>query len=94
MEPKLVTGNATLDHYLTILGIVTTLSSAAATFVNTRLRSAIDAKEEVPKFFLYLALVVNYAAFNIDKCGQVSRLLRGAPATMLVVHSAPEKTDA
>lgn len=90
MESMPVTGNPTLDHYLAILGIVTTLSSAAATFINARLRAALDAREEVPRFFLYLALMVNYAAFNIDKCGQFQRLLSGVPATMMVVRPPKE----
>jgi hypothetical protein len=80
-----VTGNATLDHWLAILGIVTTLSSAAATFINTKVRAAIDTSEEVPTAFLYLALAANYAAINIDKCSQLHKLLRGEPATVLVV---------
>lgn len=80
-----VTGNATLDHYLAILGLVTTLSSAAATFINARVRSAISAGTEIPLPFLYVALVANYAAFNIDKCVQLHKLLRGVPATMLLV---------
>ena len=91
MDAMPVTGNAKLDHYLAILGIVTTLSSAAATFINSKVRAAIDTNAEVPTPFLYLALVVNYAAFNIDKCGQLHKLLRGEPATILVVKA---NTDA
>lgn len=93
MEPLPVTGNATLDHYLAIIGIVTTISSAVATFLNTKVRAALDAEEDVPTPFLYLALIANYAAINIDKCSQIHKLLRGVPATVLVVKpEAP--TDA
>jgi hypothetical protein len=82
-----VTGNATLDHWLAIIGIATTLSSAASSFLNTKVRAAIDSGAEIPVAFLYLALVANYAALNIDKCSQLHKLLRGIPATVLVVKA-------
>ena len=84
MEPILVTGNAKLDHYLTIIGIVTTLSSMAATFLNAKMRAVVDAGETIPKPFMYVALAANYAALNIDKCAQLHRMLDGKPMTVMV----------
>lgn len=77
MTPLPLTGNATLDHYLALAGVVVTLASAAATFLNARIRAALDAGESVPRPFLYLALVANYAAVNLDKTAQLHRLLGG-----------------
>lgn len=72
-----VTGNATLDHWLAILGLVMSVSSAAASFLNGKIRVVLDEGEDVPALFLYLALAVNVVAFNIDKAAQMQKLLRG-----------------
>lgn len=77
MTPLPLTGNATLDHYLALVGVVVTVASASATFLNAKIRAALDAGEAVPSAFLYLALIANYAAVNIDKAAQLHRLLRG-----------------
>jgi hypothetical protein len=86
-SPQLVTGNPTVDHWLAILGIAVTLSSAAASFLNSKIREAIDSQGEAPKVFVWLALVINYLAFNADKAMQMQKLLGGG--TMTVTKVAP-----
>jgi hypothetical protein len=81
--PHLLTGNATVDHWLAVLGVVLTVSSTAASFLNGKIRAAIDAEGEAPPLFLYAALVFNYAAFNADKAMQIHKLLRGTPVKVL-----------
>lgn len=76
-ETPLVTGNPRLDHYLAIIGLVMSMASAAASFINSKVRSVLDAGEDVPPLFLYAALAANYLAFNVDKAAQLHRLLRG-----------------
>jgi hypothetical protein len=82
------TGNPKIDHLLAILGVVVTASSALAGFLNARIRAALDDGSEVPAPFLYMALLCNYLAVNLDKAGQISRLLKGAPVTVLKVARA------
>lgn len=77
MEPLPLTGNAILDHWLAILGLVMSVSSTAASFLNAKVRAVLDAGEEVPGPFVYLALAANYLAINIDKAAQLHRLLKG-----------------
>jgi len=89
MDPTLmpVTGNAKLDHYLTIIGIAVTLASGAATFINAKVRAAIDSEGEVLSPFLYLALIVNVLALNIDKATQMSKILRGKSVAVITVRN-------
>jgi hypothetical protein len=77
MEPMPVTGNPKIDHWLAVLGLVMSVSSTAASLLNARIRSALDMGEQVPALFVWLGLVVNYLAMNIDKAAQLHRLLKG-----------------
>lgn len=79
MEPSSmpITGNAKIDHFFTIVGLVMSASSTAASVLNAKVRATLDAGDDVPRPFLYLALILNYAAFNIDKAAQLHKLLRG-----------------
>lgn len=90
MEPTLlpVTGNAKLDHYLAIIGIVSTVASTLASALNAKVRSTLDAGDEVPRAFLYLALAANYGAMNVDKAAQVHKLLRGCAVVVTKVGAA------
>lgn len=83
------TGNPKIDHLLGILGIVVTVSSAAASFINGKIRAAIDAEGEAPTLFLWMGLVLNYLAFNADKAVQIQKLLRGQSVTVIKVNHAP-----
>lgn len=88
------TGNAKLDHLLGLLGVVVTLASTAAGFVNAKIRAALDAGEsDIPWPFLALGLTLNTLAFNVDKASQLRRMMRGAPVTVLKVGGvAPAAT--
>jgi hypothetical protein len=79
MEPVImpVTGNARVDHWFAVIGIVMTSASTAASILNAKVRAVLDAGEEVPVVFLGFALAMNYAALNIDKAAQIHRLLKG-----------------
>lgn len=77
MESLPLTGSATVDRWFALLGIVMSAASTVASALNARIRSALDMGEEVPTPFLYLALVANYAALNVDKAAQLHRLLKG-----------------
>lgn len=87
--PQLLTGNPTVDHWLAILGVAVTLSSAAASFLNGKIREAIDSEGEAPRVFLWAALVINYCAFNADKAMQMQKLLRGHAVSVMKVAAAP-----
>ena len=76
------TGNPKVDHALAILGVVVTGASALAGFLNARIRAALDDGSEVPAPFLYMALLCNYLAVNLDKAGQIARRLKGASVTV------------
>jgi hypothetical protein len=82
-----VTGNAQIDHWLAILGIAVTAASTAATFLNAKIREAIDAEGSAPKLFLWLGVIVNTLAFNADKVSQMQKLLNGHEVTVIMVHS-------
>jgi hypothetical protein len=86
-----VTGNAKLDHYLAIVGIVSTVASTLASALNAKVRAVLDAGDEVPTAFLYLALAANYAALNVDKAAQVHKLLKGG--TVIVTKVGAAKAD-
>lgn len=92
MQPLPVTGNALLDHWLAILGIVMSVSSAAASFLNGKVRAVLDAGETVPPPFLYLALAANYLAVNIDKAAQLHRLLKGGAVVVTRVTNEEAKS--
>jgi|GEM_PF-2655481 len=83
-----VTGNATLDHWMTIIGMVVTVSSAAATVLNAKIRATLDEGEEVPSLFLYAGLLVNTLAVNVDKAAQMQRLLKGGTVSVTKVTKA------
>ena len=90
-----LTGNQTLDHVLTLLGIFVTLSSAAATFLNSKIRAALDEGEDIPTPFAWLGFIVNCLAFNVDKAAQMQRVLKGGKVTITKVHvdRTPEKSS-
>jgi hypothetical protein len=99
MEPSImpVTGNAKLDHWFALAFMVTNTASILASALNAKVRAAFDAVKDdgaadVPKAFLYLALVLNYAAFNIDKAAQLHRILRGADVTVLKLTNEEKKS--
>lgn len=87
MEPALVTGNATVDHWLAVAGMVVTVASGIAAVLNAKIRAALDAGDDVPAVFLYVALVVNTVAVNIDKAAQMQRLLRGGSVVVTRVDA-------
>jgi len=89
---QLVTGNPTLDRWFTILGIILTSASTAASILNAKIRAVLDAGDEVPMPFLGLALVLNYAAFNIDKAAQLHKLIKGEK--VVVTRVGGEKGEA
>lgn len=93
MDPMPVTGNPVVDHWLAIIGLVMSVASAAASFLNGKVRDALDAGEEIPSLFLYTALVINSLAFNIDKAGQMQRLLRGQSVMITRMGPADVKKD-
>lgn len=89
---NLTTGNPALDHLIALVGIFTTISSAVASFLNAKIRSALDAGNEtadIPALFLYAGLLANYCAFNIDKAAQIHKMLRGHAVTVVKVANAP-----
>jgi hypothetical protein len=88
MDQIPVTGNPKLDHWLAILGIAMSVSSAAATFLNSKIRAAIDSEGEVPTLFLWLGIAVNAVAFNLDKCAQFQKMLRGHSVKVLTISAA------
>jgi len=77
MESMPITGNAKIDHFFTIIGIVMSVASTAASVLNAKVRGVLDAGEEVPVPFLWMTLCVNYLALNMDKTAQLHRLLKG-----------------
>lgn len=90
----ITTGNAKIDHWLGLIGVFVTISSAAASFINAKIRSALDAGSEsadIPALFLYTGLAANYCAFNVDKAAQIHRMLRGQPVTVVKVGPPPEE---
>lgn len=89
-----VTGNATLDHWLTIAGMVVTGASAAAGVLNAKIRSALDEGAEVPSIFLYAGLVLNTLAVNVDKAAQMQKLLKGGSVTVTKVTKAGAESKA
>lgn len=90
MDSMPVTGNATLDHWLAIVGLVTSISSTAASVLNAKIRAALDEGEVVPVLFLYVALIVNTVAFNIDKAAQMQRLIKGGAVSVTKVAAVTE----
>lgn len=90
MDPMPVTGNVKVDHFFAIVGVVMSVASTAASVLNAKVRGVLDAGEEVPKAFLWLALCVNYLALNMDKAAQIHRLLKGGS----VVVTRVEKPEA
>jgi hypothetical protein len=88
MEPIPQTGNPKLDHWLALAFMVTNTASIAASALNAKIRSAIDSEGEAPKPFIVAALVLNYAAFNIDKAMQMQKLLRGHEVVSVRLGSA------
>lgn len=92
MEPLLVTGNATLDHWLAILGIVMSVSSTAASVLNGKIRAALDEGDEIPALFLYAGLVINTVALNVDKASQMNRLIKGGSVSVTKVAAKKKAT--
>ena len=93
MEPMTVpvTGNATLDHWLAVFGLVTSIASTAASILNGKIRAALDAGEEIPALFLWLGLAVNTVALNVDKAAQMQKLLKGS--AVVVTRVGGEKNE-
>ena len=90
MEPTImpVTGNAKLDHWFTIIGMVVTVASTAATVLNAKIRAALDEGDEVPALFLYAGLIINTLAVNVDKAAQMQKLLKGGAVSVTKVTKA------
>jgi len=93
MEPMPVTGNAKIDHLFAVVGIVMSIASTAASVLNAKVRGVLDSGDEVPTLFLYLALVANYAALNIDKAAQLHKLLRGGTVVVTRITSETPSED-
>lgn len=90
MESMPVTGNPFVDHWLAVIGIVMSVSSAVASFFNGKVRAVLDAGEVVPVPFLYITLIANYLALNMDKAAQIHRLLRGGKVVVTRVEANHE----
>lgn len=78
-SPALVTGNATIDHILVIVGALVPLLSAIAGFLNSRVRSSQAAGEPVSAGALRAIALLNVAAVNLDKAQQLAALAAGKP---------------
>jgi len=89
------TGNPKIDHLVGLVGTMVTLASFLAGSLNSKIRSTMDTEGEVPPPFLWAALVLNYAAINLDKAAQMHKLLRGTPVVFMKVNhdSAPAKPE-
>lgn len=74
---QISTGNPTIDRWIGLIGTFVTVSSFFAGFLNQKVRETMESEGEVPKFFLFIALSLNYCAVNLDKSVQMHRLLRG-----------------
>jgi hypothetical protein len=92
MEPMPITGNAKIDHLFTIIGLVMSVSSTAASVLNAKVRGVLDAGEEVPTPFLWLTLCVNYLALNMDKTAQLHRLLKGGAVVVTRIEKPEVKS--
>lgn len=86
-----ITGNKKVDHLFAVIGIVMSVSSTAASVLNAKVRGVLDAGEEVPVAFLWLALGVNYLALNMDKTAQLHRLLKGGAVVVTRIEKPEVK---
>lgn len=78
------TGNQKIDHLIGLGGTLVTVASLAAAQLNHKVREAMDSEGEVPDLFLWLALVLNCLALNIDKAAQMQKLLKGQPVKQTI----------
>lgn len=76
METNLVTGDPKIDHWLSILGALVTLSSALTSVINHRVRVQLDAGAQPAKALVAIGSALNFAAVNVDKGLQLMRMLR------------------
>lgn len=90
---QISTGNAKFDHLIGLGGTLVTVASLAAAQLNHKVREAMDSEGEVPSLFLWLALVLNCLALNIDKAAQMQKLLKGLPVKQTVKKAAEEKKE-
>ena len=95
MENNLVTGDPKIDHWLSILGALVTLSSALTSVINHRVRVKLDAGVEPAKVLVAIGSALNFAAVNVDKGLQLMRMLKSPSAapTADAVAPAPEAVD-
>ena len=80
------TGNEKIDHVIGLISTFVALASFLASSLNSRIRSALDSEGEVPGLFLWVALVLNYLAINLDKAAQMQKLLRGHSVSFMKVN--------
>ena len=79
VTPAPVTGNATIDHVLVIVGALVPLLSALAGFLNARVRARSAAGEAVSPNVLRAIALLNVGAVNLDKASQLVALAAGKP---------------
>jgi hypothetical protein len=87
------TGNQKVDHLIGLGGTLVTVASLAAAQLNHKVREAMDSEGEVPDLFLWLALVLNCLALNIDKAAQMQKLLKGHPVKQTIKKVEEEKKE-
>lgn len=83
---------SSFDHILTILGAFVPLASALASFVNHRVRQAIESGTEAPKALLAAGSVLNMASVNVDKAVQLAKMLATVEQAK-VVPTVPPAAD-
>jgi len=83
-----------IQTVVALVGAVSILSSAIATFVNHSIRMATDAGFKVPGWLLTLGAGVNVLAVNLDKAVQLTKMARGqdVAATVTGLPAAPAVT--
>lgn len=82
-----------MEYLLTILGAFVPLASALASFVNHRVRQAVESGNEAPKALLAAGSVLNVASVNIDKAMQLAKMLATVEQAKVVPAVPPAPTD-
>ena len=93
METNLVTGDPKIDHWLSILGALVTLSSALTSVINHRVRTKLDAGVEPAKALVAIGSALNFAAVNVDKGLQLMRMFKGTSPAPTTDAAAPLVID-
>lgn len=93
MENTLVTGDPKIDHWLSILGALVTLSSALTSVINHRVRVQLDAGAQPAKALVAIGSALNFAAVNVDKGLQLMRMLKSPSAAPAADAAAPLAID-